>query len=87
MGFEGEPTMFPTTPDIALKSGFRLLGVLLKDKYPKEKQHTVLIGKDTRLSGYMLEQALASGLNSMGSLGSTDRPPSLHRELAFWLKI
>ena len=64
-GIRGRANQFPTTPDIALKVG-QALGVLLKDKYPKEKQHTVLIGKDTRLSGYMLEQALASGLNSMG---------------------
>src|SRR6202012_5028166 len=30
------------------------------------QKRIVLIGKDTRLSGYMVEQALASGLNSMG---------------------
>lgn len=64
-GIRGRANCFPTTPDIALKVG-QALGILLKEKYPKEKQHTVLIGKDTRLSGYMLEQALASGLNSMG---------------------
>lgn len=64
-GIRGRANQFPTTPDIILRVG-QALGVLLKEKYPKEKQHTVLIGKDTRLSGYMLEQALASGLNSMG---------------------
>ena len=64
-GIRGKANSFPITPDIALRVG-QALGVLLKDKYPEEKQHTVLIGKDTRLSGYMLEQALASGLNSMG---------------------
>ena len=64
-GIRGRANMFPTTPDIALRVG-QALGILLKEKYPEEKQHTVLIGKDTRLSGYMLEQALASGLNSMG---------------------
>ena len=64
-GIRGKANSFPITPDIALKVG-QALGVLLKDKYPEEKQQTVLIGKDTRLSGYMLEQALASGLNSMG---------------------
>ena len=64
-GIRGRANSFPTTPDIALRVG-QALGVLLKEKYPEEKQHTVLIGKDTRLSGYMLEQALASGLNSMG---------------------
>ena len=64
-GIRGKANFFPVTPDIALKVG-QALGLLLKEKYPEEKQHTVLIGKDTRLSGYMLEQALASGLNSMG---------------------
>ena len=64
-GIRGKANSFPITPDIALKVG-QALGLLLKEKYPEEKQHTVLIGKDTRLSGYMLEQALASGLNSMG---------------------
>ncbi len=64
-GIRGRANAFPTTPNIALKVG-QALGVLLKEKYPEAKQHTVLIGKDTRLSGYMLEQALASGLNSMG---------------------
>ena len=64
-GIRGRANTFPTTPDIALKVG-QALAVLLKEKYPEEKRHTVLIGKDTRLSGYMLEQALASGLNSMG---------------------
>lgn len=64
-GMRGKANSFPITPDIALKVG-QALGILLKEKYPEEKQHTVLIGKDTRLSGYMLEQALASGLNSVG---------------------
>ena len=64
-GIRGRANRFPITPDIALRVG-QALGLLLQDKYPEEKQHTVLIGKDTRLSGYMLEQALASGLNSMG---------------------
>ena len=64
-GIRGRANKFPVTPEIALKVG-QVLGLILKQKYPEEKQHTVLIGKDTRLSGYMLEQALASGLNSMG---------------------
>ena len=64
-GIRGRANFFPVTPDIALKVG-QALGVLLRRKYKKEKHLRVLIGKDTRLSGYMLEQALASGLNSMG---------------------
>ena len=64
-GIRGKANKAPVTPEIALKVG-QALALVLKKKYPEEKQHTVLIGKDTRLSGYMLEQALASGLNSMG---------------------
>ncbi|MBC6415531.1 MAG: phosphoglucosamine mutase [Bdellovibrionales bacterium] len=64
-GIRGKANSFPVTPNIILRVG-QALACLLKKKYPQEKQHNVLIGKDTRLSGYMLEQALASGLNSMG---------------------
>ena len=64
-GIRGRANHFPVTPTVALKLG-QALGLLLKQKYREEKKHSVLIGKDTRLSGYMLEQALASGLNSMG---------------------
>lgn len=64
-GIRGRANKYPVTPEIALKVG-QALGTLLKQKYPDSDQHTVLIGKDTRLSGYMLEQALASGLNSVG---------------------
>ncbi len=42
------------------------MGYLLRKNHKGKKAPMVLIGKDTRLSGYMLEQALASGLNSMG---------------------
>ena len=64
-GIRGRANYFPITPQVALKVG-QALGLLLKKKHGQEKGLTVLIGKDTRLSGYMLEQALASGLNSMG---------------------
>lgn len=62
-GIRGRANRYPMTSEVALKVG-RALGILLK---AKAKSHpTVLIGKDTRLSGYMIEQALASGLNSVG---------------------
>lgn len=64
-GIRGRANHFPVTPLIALKVG-QALGRLLKIKYQPADRLTVLIGKDTRLSGYMLEQALASGLNSAG---------------------
>ncbi len=65
-GIRGTANQAPMTPDIVLKVG-QALGLLLRNN--PERQGTkrmVLIGKDTRLSGYMVEQALASGLNSMG---------------------
>jgi phosphoglucosamine mutase len=63
-GIRGEANKFPITPDITLKVG-QAMGLLLRASNRGQKP-MVLIGKDTRLSGYMLEQALASGLNSMG---------------------
>ncbi|MDE0519081.1 MAG: phosphoglucosamine mutase [Oligoflexia bacterium] len=62
-GIRGKSNSFPIRPDIVLKVG-QALGYLLRKNGRNKKM--VLIGKDTRLSGYMLEQALASGLNSMG---------------------
>jgi phosphoglucosamine mutase len=54
------------TPEIVLKVG-QALGMMLRQLPGRSGQkRMVLIGKDTRLSGYMVEQALASGLNSMG---------------------
>ena len=62
-GIRGKAGSFPIRPDIVLRVG-QAVGYLLKKQ--SRKTPIVLIGKDTRLSGYMLEQALASGLNSMG---------------------
>lgn len=64
-GIRGKANHFPILPEIILKVG-QALGYILTQKPTKNKKQMVLIGKDTRLSGYMLEQALASGLNSMG---------------------
>ena len=72
-GIRGKSNKYPILPDTIVRVG-QALGVLLnkreelsknKQVYYKKKQY-VLIGKDTRLSGYMIEMALASGLNSMG---------------------
>lgn len=66
-GIRGTANAFPMTVDIAMKVG-QAMGHILQ-KLPGRKQKNsrmVLIGKDTRLSGYMIEQALSSGFNSMG---------------------
>ena len=64
-GMRGKANCFPIRSDIVLKVG-QAMGYLLRKNHKGKKAPMVLIGKDTRLSGYMLEQALASGLNSMG---------------------
>jgi phosphoglucosamine mutase len=58
-GTVGQP---PITPDFVLRLAHAVGRVLKK----KEQRPTVLIGKDTRISGYMLESALESGFNSAG---------------------
>lgn len=64
-GIRGKANRFPIRSDIVLRVG-QAMGYLLRKNHKGKKAPMVLIGKDTRLSGYMLEQALASGLNSMG---------------------
>ncbi len=64
-GIRGKAGSFPMTPDLVLKVG-QALGHLLTKGKAKNETTKVVIGKDTRLSGYMVEQALASGLNSVG---------------------
>lgn len=64
-GIRGRANHYPVIPEIALRVG-QALGLILKKKFNNQKKLSVLIGKDTRRSGYMLEQALASGLNSVG---------------------
>ena len=64
-GIRATANTFPMTPDIILKVG-QALGYLIRKDPPRNQQPKVVIGKDTRLSGYMVELALTSGLNSMG---------------------
>lgn len=66
-GIRGTANQFPMTPDMVVKIG-QAIGYILQQQKHKTPSalRKVVIGKDTRLSGYMIEQALASGLNSMG---------------------
>ncbi len=66
-GIRGTANQYPMTPDMVVKVG-QALGYLLQNLELPWVSHArqVVIGKDTRLSGYMIEQALSSGLNSMG---------------------
>ena len=61
-GIRGAVGIPPITPDVVLRLGHAVGRVLRRS----EDRPTVLIGKDTRISGYMLESALESGLNSAG---------------------
>ncbi len=61
-GIRGVANIEPMTSETALRVG-RVLAYVFRDR---PGQHKILIGKDTRLSGYMLETALASGICSMG---------------------
>jgi phosphoglucosamine mutase len=64
-GIRATANTYPMTPTIIMRVGQALGHLIMKD--PHRNNHPkVLIGKDTRLSGYMVEQALTSGLNSMG---------------------
>ena len=61
-GIRGTVGEAPITPDFVLRLAHAVGRVLKRT----EERPTVLIGKDTRISGYMLESALESGFNSAG---------------------
>jgi len=61
-GIRGTVGQAPITPDFVLRLGHAVGRVLLQD----QSRATVLIGKDTRISGYMLESALEAGFSSAG---------------------
>ncbi len=66
-GIRGTANQYPMTPDMVVKIGQAIGFILQRQQLPWTSPiRRVVIGKDTRLSGYMIEQALASGLNSMG---------------------
>jgi phosphoglucosamine mutase len=62
-GVRGEANIPPMTPEMALRLGRAITFVAGRGK---NRQVRVVIGKDTRLSGYMFETALASGICAMG---------------------
>ena len=62
-GIRGVANVHPMTPEVALSLG-RAIAHLFREHEGERKQ--ILIGKDTRLSGYMFEDALAAGICSMG---------------------
>ncbi len=69
-GIRGVANKYPITPEMALKLGKAVAMVFSKAKQKKPNKANnrakILIGKDTRISGYILETALTSGICSMG---------------------
>ena len=61
-GIRGVANQFPMTTDLAMKVGFST-AFFFKNKHRRPK---IIIGKDTRLSGYMIETAITSGICAMG---------------------
>jgi phosphoglucosamine mutase len=61
-GIRGRANQFPITPELALKVGMAT-GLLFNRG---DHRHRVVIGKDTRLSGYMIENAMVAGFTAMG---------------------
>jgi phosphoglucosamine mutase len=61
-GVRGRANDFPMTAEVAMRLGAAVGRYFRRDK----QEHRVVIGKDTRRSGYMLENALTAGLTSTG---------------------
>jgi phosphoglucosamine mutase len=62
-GIRGRVNEYPITAEVALRMG-KAVAQVLRSEQPNRNR--VILGKDTRISGYMLETALTSGLVSMG---------------------
>ena len=61
-GIRGQSNKFPMTPDLAMRVGIAVGTIFRRGHH----RHRVVIGKDTRLSGYMLENALVAGFTAAG---------------------
>jgi len=62
-GIRGQANSHPMTAEVALRVGMAAGKVFMSQD---ERRHLVVIGKDTRLSGYMVEPALVAGFTSVG---------------------
>jgi phosphoglucosamine mutase len=66
-GIRGVVGQDPITPDFFIRLGFAIGSILVKNNRDKKMKHpSVVIGKDTRVSGYMLESALEAGFIAAG---------------------
>jgi phosphoglucosamine mutase len=64
-GIRGEVGKSPITPDFVMRLGYAA-GIVLQSRRSLGQRPSVLIGKDTRISGYLLEAALEAGFTSAG---------------------
>jgi len=62
-GIRGKANTHPMTPEVALRVGLAAGRMFMSSD---DRRHLVVIGKDTRLSGYMIEPALVAGFSSAG---------------------
>ncbi|PRC93148.1 phosphoglucosamine mutase [Solimicrobium silvestre] len=65
-GIRGKVGAAPITPDFVMRLGYAAGKVLAQVSHQESNRPTVLIGKDTRISGYMLEAALQAGFAAAG---------------------
>jgi phosphoglucosamine mutase len=61
-GIRGQANKSPMTPDLAMRVGIAVGNLFRRGDH----RHRVVIGKDTRLSGYMIENALVAGFTAAG---------------------
>ncbi|RZJ20109.1 MAG: phosphoglucosamine mutase, partial [Brevundimonas sp.] len=62
-GIRGRANTHPMTPEVALRVGLAAGRMFMSSD---DRRHLVVIGKDTRLSGYMIEPALVAGFSAAG---------------------
>lgn len=86
-GIRGKFGQAPITPDFILKLGYVTGRVLVESRKETDKKPSVVIGKDTRLSGYVIEGALQAGFNAAGvdvhMLGPLPTPAIAHLTRSF----
>ena len=86
-GIRGKFGELPITPDFILKLGYVTGQVLIENNDNPSRKPSVVIGKDTRLSGYVIEGALQAGFNAAGvdvhMLGPLPTPAIAHLTRSF----
>ena len=86
-GIRGKFGQAPISPDFILKLGYVTGRVLIENNQKSTRKPSVVIGKDTRLSGYVIEAALQAGFNAAGvdvhMLGPLPTPAIAHLTRSF----